>query len=137
MHAFCPWPQLKGQSVLGMTANKIHKDKLRFKTVDLWLGTTPVDADVQKYVLVAEVDTAELDFLHLALVAVALEWVPLVLKAEGAFQVSEAVDKERDPLVVIVSAGMGSLQVSVAAAVVVGVNQVLTVVVVAEVTLQA
>ena len=66
MHAFCTWPQLKGQSVLGMTANKIHKDKLRFKTVDLWLGTTPVDADVQKYVLVAEVDTAELDFLHLA-----------------------------------------------------------------------
>lgn len=60
----------------------------------------------------AEVDTAELDFLHLALVAVALEWVPLVLKAEGAFQVSEA-------------------------AAVVGVNQVLTVVVVAEVTLQA
>ena len=116
-----------------MTANKIHKDKLRFKTVDLWLGTTPVDADVQKYVLVAEVDTAELDFLHLALVAVALEWVPLVLKAEGAFQVSEAVDKERDPLVVMVSAGMGSLQVSVAAAVV----GVLTVVVVAEVTLQA
>lgn len=101
------------------------------------MGTTPVDADVQKYVLLAEVDTAELDFLHLALVAVALEWVPLVLKAEGAFQVSEAVDKERDPLVVIVSAGMGSLQVSVAAAVVVGVNQVLTVVVVAEVTLQA
>ena len=136
MHAFCPWPQLKGQSVLGMTANKIHKDKLRFKTVDLWLGTKPVDADVQKYVLVAEVDTAELDFLHLALVAVALEWVPLVLKAEGAFQVSEAVDKERDPLVVMVSAGMGSLHVSVAAAVV-GVNQVLTVVVVAEVTLQA
>ena len=86
----------------------------------------------------AEVDTAELDFLHLALLAVALEWVPLVLKAEGAFQVSEAVDKERDPLVVMVSAGMGSLQVSVAAAVVVvGVNQVLTVVVVAEVTLQA
>lgn len=83
----------------------------------------------------AEVDTAELDFLHLALVAVALEWVPLVLKAEGAFQVSEAVDKERDPLVVMVSAGMGSLQVSAAA--VVGVNQVLTVVVVAEVTLQA
>ena len=116
-----------------MTANKIHKDKLRFKTVDLWLGTTPVDADVQKYVLVAEVGTAELDFLHLALVAVALEWVPLVLKAEGAFQVSEAVDKERDPLVVMVSAGMGSLQVSVAAAVV----GVLTVVVVAEVTLQA
>ena len=102
------------------------------------MGTTPVDADVQKYVLVAEVDTAELDFLHLALLAVALEWVPLVLKAEGAFQVSEAVDKERDPLVVMVSAGMGSLQVSVAAAVVVvGVNQVLTVVVVAEVTLQA
>ena len=102
------------------------------------MGTKPVDADVQKYVLVAEVDTAELDFLHLALVAVALEWVPLVLKAEGAFQVSEAVDKERDPLVVMVSAGMGSLQVSVAAAVVVvGVNQVLTVVVVAEVTLQA
>ena len=100
------------------------------------MGTTPVDADVQKYVLVAVVDTAELDFLHLALVAVALEWVPLVLKAEGAFQVSEAVDKERDPLVVMVSAGMGSLQVSVAAAVV-GVNQVLTVVVVAEVTLQA
>ena len=81
----------------------------------------------------AEVGTAELDFLHLALVAVALEWVPLVLKAEGAFQVSEAVDKERDPLVVMVSAGMGSLQVSVAAAVV----GVLTVVVVAEVTLQA
>lgn len=81
----------------------------------------------------AEVDTAELDLLHLALVAVALEWVPLVLKAEGAFQVSEAVDKERDPLVVMVSAGMGSLQVSVAAAVV----GVLTVVVVAEVTLQA
>ena len=133
MHAFCTWPQLKRQSVFGMTANKIHKDKLRFKTVDLWLGTTPVDADVQKYVLVAEVDTAELDFLHLALVAVALEWVPLVLKAEGAFQVSEAVDKERDPLVVMVSAGMGSLQVSVAAAVV----GVLTVVVVAEVTLQA
>lgn len=59
--------------------------------------------------------------------------MPLVLKAEGAFQVSEAVDKERDPLVVMVSAGMGSLQVSVAAAVV----GVLTVVVVAEVTLQA
>ena len=137
MHAFCTWPQLKGQSVLDVTVNKIRKDKLKFKTVDLWLGTTPVDADVQKYVLVAEVDSAELDFLHLTLVAVALEWVPLVLKAEGAFQVSEAVDKERDPLVVMVSAGMGSLQVSVAAAVVVGVNQVLTVVVVAEVTLQA
>ena len=136
MHAFWTWPQLKGQSVLDVTVNKIRKDKLKFKTVDLWLGTTPVDADVQKYVLVAEVDTAELDFLHLALVAVALEWVPLVLKAEGAFQVSEAVDKERDPLVVMVSAGMGSLQVSVAAAVV-GVNQVLTVVVVAEITLQA
>ena len=136
MHAFCTWPQLKGQSVLDVTVNKIRKDKLKFKTVDLWLGTTPVDADVQKYVLVAEVDTAELDLLHLALVAVALEWVPLVLKAEGAFQVSEAVDKERDPLVVMVSAGMGSLHVSVAAAVV-GVNQVLTVVVVAEVTLQA
>lgn len=59
--------------------------------------------------------------------------MPLVLKAEGAFQVSEAVDKERDPLVVMASAGMGSLQVSVAAAVV----GVLTVVVVAEVTLQA
>ena len=136
MHAFCTWPQLKGHSVLDVTVNKIRKDKLKFKTVDLWLGTTPVDADVQKYVLVAEVDTAELDLLHLALVAVALEWVPLVLKAEGAFQVSEAVDKERDPLVVMVSAGMGSLHVSVAAAVV-GVNQVLTVVVVAEVTLQA
>lgn len=136
MHAFCTWPQLKGQSVLDVTVNKIRKDKLKFKTVDLWLGTTPVDADVQKYVLVAEVDTAELDFLHLALVAVALEWVPLVLKAEGAFQVSEAVDKERDPLVVMASAGMGSLHVSVAAADV-GVNQVLTVVVVAEITLQA
>lgn len=84
----------------------------------------------------AEVDTDELDLLHLLLVAVALESVPLVLKAVGAFQVSEAVHREKDPLAAMVFAGMGSLQVSVAAAVV-GVNLALTVVVVAEETLQA
>lgn len=83
-------------------------------------------------------DTAELDLFQLVLVAVALEWVPLVLKAEEAFQVSEAADGEKAPLAVMVDTGEGSLLVSAAVAVAVeGVHPALIAVAVAEETLQA
>lgn len=83
-------------------------------------------------------DTAELDLFQLVLVAAALEWVPLVLKAEEASQVSEAADGEKAPLAVMVDAGEGSLQVFVAVAVAVeGVHPALIAVDVVEETLQA